>query len=97
MLISDNEGYFAACWLQKQSLKDILSFISWPGKEDSVRPSWINVLAYLAKLRKSRDLQDWIAKNDPLLITMFELVRFSDANRYTMSMCLRDTRMRHKP
>lgn len=74
--------YFAACWLRRQSWEQIVSYISWAPDKQKVKPSWMNVLAYMAKMKNSRDLQDWIAHNDPSIITLFERERFSEAERF---------------
>ena len=73
--------YLAACWLNHLSINEIIGFISWPGSSPAVRPSWMNVVAYLAKKRTARDLRDWIAENDPCIITMFEKQLFSEPER----------------
>ena len=74
--------YFAACWLRRQPWEQIVSYISWAPDKQKVKPSWMNVLAYMAKMKSSRDLQDWIAHNDPSIITLFERERFSEAERF---------------
>ena len=73
--------YLAACWLNRLSINEIVGFISWPGNAPAVRPSWMNVVAYLAKKRTARDLRDWIAEHDPCIITLFEKQLFSESER----------------
>lgn len=73
--------YLAACWLNRLSFNEIIGFISRPGNALAVRPSWMNVAAYLAKLRTARDLRDWIAEHDPCIITLFEKQLFSEQER----------------
>ena len=73
--------YFVACKLNRLSINEIVSYIAWPGDNTSVKSSWMNVLAYLAKMRTERDLSDWIAQNDPCVITLFEKRLFSDSER----------------
>ena len=76
--------YFAACWLRRQPWEQIISYISWSPEKQRVKPSWMNVLAYMAKMKNSRDLQDWIALNDPAIITLFERERFSEEERFSI-------------
>jgi len=76
--------YFTACWLKRQPWEQIVSYISWSPEKQRVKPSWMNVLAYMAKMKNSRDLQDWIALNDPAIITLFERERFSEEERFTI-------------
>lgn len=76
--------YFAACWLRRQPWEQIVSYISWSPEKQRVKPSWMNVLAYMAKMKNSRDLQDWIVLNDPAIITLFERERFSEEERFTI-------------
>lgn len=73
--------YLAACWLNRLSINEIIGFISRPGDAPAVRPSWMNVAAYLAKLRTARDLRDWIAEHDPRIITLFEKQLFTEQER----------------
>lgn len=75
---------FAACWLNRHSLEEILWCISWRTGKKKVKPSWMNVLAYLAKLRVNRDLQDWIVQHDPEVVFLFEKERFSDQERFDL-------------
>lgn len=73
--------YFAACWLNRHSLGEILLYIAWKTGKQKIKPSWMNVLAYLAKLRDRRDLQEWIAEHDPEAVIVFEKERFSRQER----------------
>lgn len=74
--------YFAACWLRKQPLEQIIYHISWSAQMKKVKPSWTNVLAYMAKMKGSHDLRDWIALNDPTIITLFEQEQLSVDQRF---------------
>lgn len=76
--------YFAACWLRRQSWEQIERYISWAPKTKKVKPSWMNVLAYMAKMKNSRDLQDWIAQYDPTIVTLFEKEKFSEEERFSI-------------
>lgn len=83
--------YFAACWLNRYSLKEILRYIAWRTGEQKIKPSWMNVLAYLAKLRGKRDLQEWIAEHDPEAVIVFEKERFSHQERLHLFTQMYDT------
>ena len=74
--------YFAAVWLNRLDFGQIIRFVACPNRQDRIRPSWVNVLSYLAVIRRKRDLQEWIAQSIPKLVTMFERDRFSAKERY---------------
>lgn len=83
--------YFAALWLNRQSLEEILFYIVGRTEKQKIRPSWINVFAYLAKLRNKRDLQDWITEHDPEAVIAFEKERFSAQDRLCLFTRMYDT------
>ena len=75
--------YFAARWLNRhEKIGFIIRIIAFSTCKPTIKPSWMNVVAFLAKLRRSRDLKDWIAQHDPTIITVFERDHFSLDERF---------------
>ena len=70
--------YLAAVSLSHMNLEKIKRFITGDSNCESIRPSWNNVLSYLITVYKKHDLQDWIYKTQPTLITLFEKDRLND-------------------
>lgn len=84
--------YFAACWLNRHAdINFIIRIIAFSTRKPTIKPSWMNVVAFLAKLRKSRDLKDWIAQHDPTIITLFESEHFSQNERFDIFKHIYDT------
>lgn len=73
--------YLAAEALSRLDLTHILGFIANPPNQLTIRPTWINVLSYLADLYRPSDLKNWIFEKQPKLILMFEKDRFTENQR----------------
>ena len=85
--------YFAACWLNRRPFCEILNYIS---ADQKIKPSWMNTVAYLAKIRDSRDLQEWVCEHDPNVVSVFEKEHFSEEERYSLfSRIFDETEKRH--
>lgn len=83
--------YFAACWLNRHELEEILRFVAWNTGEKRIKRSWMNAFAFLAKLRNKCDLQKWIKEHDPEAIIAFEKERFSSRERLDLFTRMYDT------
>lgn len=73
--------YLAAEALSHLDLTHIMGFISNPPDQLTIRPTWVNVLSYLADLYRPCDLKDWIFEKQPELILTFEKDRFTEKQR----------------
>ena len=71
--------YFAALYLNDKTLDDITSIAFHDNHK--VRSTWINVLSYLAIIRESNDLRDWIYTHNPSLVLAYEPSRFTHEQR----------------
>ena len=70
--------YYAARYLRRCNFDDILSYIATSGSIRKVKPSWINVVSFLALDPEKHDLWMWIQANEPTLINLFEKSRYQD-------------------
>ena len=70
--------YFAAVALSRMDLTSIKRFIAENDDCPVIKPSWYNVLAFLATSYHHHDLLKWIVEIQPELITSFEKERLDD-------------------
>lgn len=67
--------FLAALYLRDKPLDEITAIAFHDNHK--VRPTWINVLSYLANMREPDDLRDWIYAHDPSLMLAYEPSRFT--------------------
>lgn len=73
--------FFAASYLDRMNLNEILQYTTMRGTPTVIRPSWMNTFSYLALIRKNNDLVVWIQRNNPALIVRFEKDRLKETDR----------------
>ena len=88
--------FFAASALSKLELQIIKCYICERENNEAIRPSWYNVLSYLAGIYKKRDLQEWILRSQPEMIIHFEKDRFSDDERSNILKSIFDDNKKRK-
>ena len=73
--------FFAARFLSKMQLNEILSIITLPDNKNVIRNSWFNVFSFLVLIYKNESLLDWVKENDPIKLTKFEPSRIDSETR----------------
>ncbi len=73
--------YLAAKYLNQLSFEEIISIIVYDENRSKLRPSWLNVVAYLLSMQNDDKLINWLIHNAKDVLCDFESDKLTLANR----------------
>lgn len=80
--------YLAAKYLNQLSFDEIISVIVYDENNSKLRPSWLNVVAYLLPMQNNSKLVDWLIDNAKDALCNFESDKVTLVNRDQLFMAV---------
>lgn len=68
--------FFIAYYLSEMTIEEVLQVITLPNHPDQIRPSWLNTISFVLRMRTETDLLNWMVDNAPLALCDMEFDGF---------------------